>query len=70
MKSFALIYLLGFISAWGPVIFFMIINHPALAVFTPQKRIDLINWAAGTTVIGVVMMAVGASGLIVNAVLG
>lgn len=65
MKEFAIAYLLGFITTWGPIIFYVIINQKQYAYFTPERRVNIVNWAAATTAVGFWLMVFSAIGMLI-----
>ncbi len=65
MKILAIVYLIGFITAWGPVIMLSLANLTPLSKIDIEKRIDLFGYAARATLIGFWIMVLSGSMLVV-----
>jgi len=52
MKIVAIIYLLGFITAWFPVLALVLVNMTPLTKIALEKKIDLFGYAARATLTG------------------
>lgn len=60
MKIVASIYLLGFITAWAPIVMLMLVNMTPLTKISADQRVDLFGYAARATLTGFwVMIAAG-----------
>lgn len=65
MKIAAIVYLIGFITAWGPVVMLSLANLTPLNKISPERRIDIFGYAARATLIGFWVMLLSGSMLVV-----